>query len=1031
MKKFLLTVLVLLLLGGIGITVYLNTYFLPVQLKEIVLDKSRQYLGRDVTFGNISFHPLKGVTISDIKIHDPEGSQTFLSIQEIRFNVLLPAVFKERAVVIPSVLIRGPAVTLVKSAPRTWNFQDLIKNRPPDSGGGKLPDILVGKIRIDKAQVRIVDLPAREKILFPDVNVLVQLSIKKEVSFSLGISNPQDNQTLEAQGKLIPASKDFSVKALITRIDINRYARLLDVSLPEQIARARLASAEVSATKEGADLQVQGNIDADLKARINETRIIEGRFRAAGIKVRKDGSGWKGSLTTLNARDLHIQWLTTDFTSPALNAGETKLTFENNILRAKTSLRGGPSTVEIASGKSVLKGEPEFKDVAVNVEHGRVRVNGAFVLNKAVFGFGDRVRLSGHVFLPDLKLMRQGTLFQAQSSVDLTAPQGTLAGTVPVSAEEFLANGADLSFDGTVLKFSSGLKTRGLLLDVNGKKFSGDPQGNVELTFEREKTQPLDYRATVFLENARVDGLPRVNSAQNIKGKISIATDMARTDALKMTIDRYPAVLKGSVQDFGRPAANLTLQAQGLEAAALLGFFPQQFKEEGLSVQGRADVGIAINGALASLTPQNIGFNALLADASVVSPKIPKILDGKVTDLNGMLRWQNGTLTWEDLQARVKDRSLVFNGNFSPSPAPAFSSEITGDQVDVFFSAKMNGPDIRFSSLNGRIYDSSFDLKGDVRPTAKGALLNIRGSLTADLNDLSRLVPQFRARTQDLHPLGEIQTSLSFKGDTSRFLDGEYDIRAASRELTLKGYQAENVKLTLKRSGSAAGLAEISGQMYDGPFLLAANFSPSRGQRPFELAGNVSGLDLGKMRRAGNWKKIDLYGKFAADLNLAGNLDDQKRIKGTGHFEITEGHLWSINFLENIGKLLFIPEFANSVYTEASADLTIADRKVATGNLLMEGQLADLHGKGWIDFDKNIQFNIIPAFKQTEIFQSESFKKGPTAFLSQAEGYINIKISGTLSKPRYSVETLPTKVLQKATGAIWGGVQGILDELIQ
>jgi len=344
----------------------------------------------------------------------------------------------------------------------------------------------------------------------------------------------------------------------------------------------------------------------------------------------------------------------------------------------------------------------------------------------------------------------------------------------------------------------------------------------------------------------------------------------------------------------------------------------------------------------------------------------------------------------------------------------------------------MDNDTIRFSSLSGNVYDSSFDLKGNIRLASKSIpSLDIRGSVDLDFNDLTRLVPQLRTKFKDLHPLGQVRSTLSFKGNPSRFLDGQFNIKATCPQLSLKEYQAKNLELLLKRKGSSPGLFEVSGRMYGGSFLVATNFVTDGKKTPFELSGNITNLDLGKMRKAGKWKKKDLYGKFSTDLSLSGNLNDQNSMIGTGSFKIVEGHLWSINFLESIGKLLFIPEFASSVYTDAQADLTISERKVRTNNLIMQGQLADLHGKGWIDFDKNIKFNIIPAFKQTEIFRSESFKKGPTAFLSQAEGYINIKIDGTLSKPRYGVETLPTKVLEKTTGAIWGGVQSILDELIQ
>jgi len=1030
MKKFFLFLFIFLLVGAIGGTIYLNTYFLPVQLKEIVLEKSKEYLGRDVSFEGISFHPLKGMRITDIKMQDKDGSQPLISIEEIRFNIFLPAILKERTVVIPSVSIRGPNITLVKSAPRTWNFSDLIKAKTPSAGTTKRPAIFVGKIKIDQGQVRIIDHPSKQTVLFKDLSLLVQLSVKKEASFSIKVSNPQDNQTIQADGRITLANKDLSVQAMITNIDINKYAQLFDFTLPERIARARLLDADLEVKKQGQQIQLRGDLDVDIKAKINDNRIIEGRLTASGLKAQKGGEEWKGSVSSLNAQNLRIAWLTTLFTTPQLKASETKLTFKNKALRVKTKVNAQKAKVEIAK-KAVLTGAPEFKDVAIIVENGRVRINGAFALDKAAFQFEDRVQLAGHLFLPDLQLVRQGTIFKARSSIDLTDPKGTFAQKHPVTAQKVSAQETKLEFDGFKLKISTGLKTAGLVLSVNGKTFSGQPQGNLDLTFERALSQPLDYRSTVYLDGASVEGIPKIETAQNIKGKISLQTDKAETSSLKMTIDGYPAGLEGSLTNFSDPAVDLTLQSKGLDIITLSRFIQDQIAEHKLDLQGTTDLALKIKGRLAALSPTDINFNALLFDTSVASPKIPELLGGKIENLNGMLRWTNGTLIWEDLQARFKDRNLTFNGQFISSSS-SVSSEIVGSQLDLFLSASTDNNKVQLNSLSGKVYDSSFDLKGDILLAPEGTpSVDIQGKVDFDLNDLTRLGPQLRAKLKELHPLGEVRSTLAFKGNPSQFLDGQFNIKAVCRQLSLKGYQAENIELLLKRKGSAPGLYEISGNMYDGSFLMAANFIKEGAKIPFELSGNISNLALGKMRKAGKWKKKDLYGKLSVDVNLNGDLKDQKSMTGTGSFVVAEGHLWSINFLESIGKLLFIPEFANSVYTDARADLTISDRKVSTSNLLMEGQLADLHGKGWIDFDKNIKFNIIPAFKQTEIFRSESFKKGPTAFLSQAEGYINIKIDGTLSKPRYGVDTLPTKVLEKTTGAIWGGVQSILDELIQ
>jgi len=42
---------------------------------------------------------------------------------------------------------------------------------------------------------------------------------------------------------------------------------------------------------------------------------------------------------------------------------------------------------------------------------------------------------------------------------------------------------------------------------------------------------------------------------------------------------------------------------------------------------------------------------------------------------------------------------------------------------------------------------------------------------------------------------------------------------------------------------------------------------------------------------------------------------------------------------------------------------------------------------------------------------------------------INIRLSGTIDKPKYSVETLPFKVLKKTTDIFREGIKEILEEI--
>ena len=68
-KKIILGALAFLILGGIVLFIYINTVFLPVKLKEIIITKSQEFLGRKVTFDKLDYHFLQGFVVEKFTIY--------------------------------------------------------------------------------------------------------------------------------------------------------------------------------------------------------------------------------------------------------------------------------------------------------------------------------------------------------------------------------------------------------------------------------------------------------------------------------------------------------------------------------------------------------------------------------------------------------------------------------------------------------------------------------------------------------------------------------------------------------------------------------------------------------------------------------------------------------------------------------------------------------------------------------------------------------------------------------------------------
>ena len=91
-----------------------------------------------------------------------------------------------------------------------------------------------------------------------------------------------------------------------------------------------------------------------------------------------------------------------------------------------------------------------------------------------------------------------------------------------------------------------------------------------------------------------------------------------------------------------------------------------------------------------------------------------------------------------------------------------------------------------------------------------------------------------------------------------------------------------------------------------------------------------------------------------------------------------------------------IKQIENAYFTDVYADFYVRDRKIVTNNGLLVSAVTDLYAKGWIDFDQNLYFDIVPRVTDVQISGSSGVIIDPNKLLHSA---ISITCSGKLPKP--------------------------------
>jgi hypothetical protein len=117
---------------------------------------------------------------------------------------------------------------------------------------------------------------------------------------------------------------------------------------------------------------------------------------------------------------------------------------------------------------------------------------------------------------------------------------------------------------------------------------------------------------------------------------------------------------------------------------------------------------------------------------------------------------------------------------------------------------------------------------------------------------------------------------------------------------------------------------------------------------------------------------------------------------------------------------------SSAIFTGAVGDFQIMSAKVQTDNARIISDTLDMQAKGWVGFDKQIDFELIPSLKAHQGIDGGRSKIDPSVLLSKA---VHIKFTGTLDHPVKQVNTSTAGVIKNTTGVIAEGIGNILGEI--
>jgi hypothetical protein len=145
------SLLVLLLLAG-----FTQTQFFRDRLRLYVLTQMDSLLVAEISLGEISGNLVTGFSINGVSLS--ANGDTLLAAKElgIRYNLFeIPA----KTISVHSLMLERPVVRLLRRRSGVWNFEEIVRPRPPDSAQTAPFDwaVMVSRLELRNASIRVVD----------------------------------------------------------------------------------------------------------------------------------------------------------------------------------------------------------------------------------------------------------------------------------------------------------------------------------------------------------------------------------------------------------------------------------------------------------------------------------------------------------------------------------------------------------------------------------------------------------------------------------------------------------------------------------------------------------------------------------------------------------------------------------------------------------------------------------------------------------------------------------------------------------
>ena len=171
----------------------------------------------------------------------------------------------------------------------------------------------------------------------------------------------------------------------------------------------------------------------------------------------------------------------------------------------------------------------------------------------------------------------------------------------------------------------------------------------------------------------------------------------------------------------------------------------------------------------------------------------------------------------------------------------------------------------------------------------------------------------------------------------------------------------------------------------------------------YQMGASLNGADLGRCAREFGASHPNMRGKVTAVISLHGAGRSASALEGRGSVKLTEANIYELPLILNILKFLSLREPDSKGFSNSDIKFSISGRHVNFEPIDFHGDAISLFGKGYMDFDQQLQltFNTAVGRADVQVPLLTPLLRGTS------EQLMLIHVTGPLHDPQISREALP------------------------